>query len=62
MLKHIARTFALALILAVLSTSTIHAQATSVPPPPPVPAVTGGDPEPTSPTVVQTILAFLYLA
>jgi hypothetical protein len=60
MLKHIARTFALALTLAALSTSTIHAQATSVPPA--VPAVTGGDPEPTSPNVVQTILAFLHLA
>ena len=60
MFKHIARNFALALTLAALSISTIHAQATSAPPP--VPAVTGGDPEPTSPTVVQTILVFLHLA
>jgi hypothetical protein len=60
MFKHIVRNFALALTLAALSTSTIHAQAPA--PPPAVPAVTGGDPEPTSPTVVQTILVFLHMA
>jgi hypothetical protein len=60
MSKHIVRYFALALTLAALSTSTIHAQATSAPPA--VPSVTGGDPEPTSPTVVHTILVFFNLA
>jgi hypothetical protein len=60
MFKHIARNFALALTLAALSVSTIHAQAAS--PSPVVPAVTGGDPEPTSPKVVQTILVLLHLA
>jgi hypothetical protein len=58
MFKQIVRNFALALTLAALSISTIHAQA----PAPAVPAVTGGDPEPTSPTVAQTILIFLHLA
>jgi hypothetical protein len=60
MLKHIARNFALALTLVALPTSTIHAQATSTPPA--TPAVTGGDPEPTSPTVVQIVLVVLHLA
>jgi hypothetical protein len=60
MFKFIVRNFALAFTLAALSVSTIHAQATSAPPA--VPAVTGGDPEPTSPNVVQTILVLLHLA
>jgi hypothetical protein len=57
MFKHIVRNLALALTLTALSTSAIHAQATGTA----VPSVTGGDPEPTSPTV-QVILVFLHLA
>jgi hypothetical protein len=57
MFKHIVRNLALALTLTALSTSAIHAQAAGTA----VPSVTGGDPEPTSPTV-QVILVFLHLA
>jgi hypothetical protein len=57
MFKHIVRNLALAITLTALSTSAIYAQTTGTA----VPSVTGGDPEPTSPTV-QVILAILHLA
>jgi hypothetical protein len=59
MFKHIVRNFALAITLTALSTSAIHAQTTGTSSA--VPSVTGGDPEPTSPTV-QVILVLLHLA
>jgi hypothetical protein len=60
MFKHTVRNLALAITLTALSTSAIHAQATGSNPA--VPSVTGGDPEPTSPTVVQVILVILHMA
>ena len=57
MFKHAARNFALALTLTALVTPTIQAQTTITP----SSAVTGGDPEPTSPDVVQMILVVLHL-
>jgi hypothetical protein len=57
MFKHVARNFALALTLTALVTPTIQAQTTITP----SSAVTGGDPEPTSPDVVQMILVVLHL-
>ncbi len=59
MFKTATRNLALALTLAALSTPAIHATTTTTPPP--TPAVTGGDPEPTSPGV-QIILVLLHLA
>jgi hypothetical protein len=58
MFKHAARNLILALTLTALVSPFVYADAPSTT----TPAVTGGDPEPTSPTVVQTILTFLYLA
>jgi hypothetical protein len=59
MFKHIVRNLAFVITLAVLSTSAIHAQIAGTHSA--VPSVTGGDPEPTSPTV-HAILVFLHLA
>ena len=59
MFKHVARNFTLALTLTGLSTPAIHASTSS---PASSTSVTGGDPEPTSPDVVQLILALLHLA
>jgi hypothetical protein len=59
MFKHFVRNIALAITLTASFTSQIHAQAT--PSHSAVPSVTGGDPEPTSPTV-QVILVLLHLA
>jgi hypothetical protein len=65
MFKHVGRKFMLAATLTVLTGSLVHAQTTS-PTPPPTTAtpdsVTGGDPEPTSPDVIQIILTILSLA
>ncbi|MGD0443880.1 MAG: hypothetical protein ABSA39_08085 [Edaphobacter sp.] len=60
MFKQIARNLALILALTAFVAPAIHAQATTS-------AVTGGDPEPTSPNpptsnVIQTILLILSLA
>jgi hypothetical protein len=63
MLKPSARKLTLAATLLALTVSAVHAQSTP-PPPPPVTTdgVTGGDPEPTSPNIVQVILSILHLA
>jgi hypothetical protein len=61
MFKHIVRNSTLVLTFAALLAPTMRAQTTSTPPTSPAPAVTGGDPEPTSPDVVQTVLVFLHL-
>jgi hypothetical protein len=65
MSKKSARKLTLALTLFALTTAGLHASTTPAPvtPTPPVTAngVSGGDPEPTSPNVVQIILALLQL-
>jgi hypothetical protein len=65
MFKHLGRKLILAATLTALTSSVVHAQTTS-PTPPPTPttpgSVTGGDPEPTSPDIVQIILTILSLA
>jgi hypothetical protein len=68
MYKHVVRKITLALTLALigLATPAIHAStsdtARSTSPVVATDGVTGTDPEPTSPNVVQTILILLYLA
>ncbi len=62
MRTHLARKFALAAVITVLSVTTTHAQSTTPPPPPTPSSVTGGDPVPTSPDAIQMILVFLHLA
>jgi hypothetical protein len=67
MYKHPARKFALLTVLALVSITAVKAQTnTNPPPPPPAPAtpgsVTGGDPVPTSPDIIQMILAVIHLA
>jgi hypothetical protein len=55
------RSLVLALVLSLLPLTVAHAD--DAPPPPPAPSsVTGGSPEPTSPTVVDIILSLLHLA
>ncbi len=65
MLKHLGRKLILATTLTTLTGPVVHAQTTS-PTPPPTPttpgSVTGGDPEPTSPDIIQVILTILSLA
>jgi hypothetical protein len=65
MSKHAFRKLTLVAAITVLAVTRAHAQ-TSTPPPPPPPAtpntVTGTDPEPTSPNVIDMILTILYLA
>jgi hypothetical protein len=66
--KHLARKLTLAATLTVLSAtaadaSTSNASATSTLQSTVSPdSVTGTDPEPTSPNIIQVILAFLHLA
>ncbi len=69
MYKHVARkvTLALTLSLIVLATPAIHASTNDTTAAPGTSqvttnGVTGTDPEPTSPNVVQTILILLHLA
>jgi hypothetical protein len=65
MFKHLGRTLIIAATLTTLTGPGVHAQTTS-PTPPPTPttpgSVTGGDPEPTSPDIIQIILTILSLA
>ena len=65
MVKHVARTITFALALFAMTAPAVYASATSS-----VPAsgstagpsaVTGGDPEPISPHVIEWVLAFLHL-
>jgi hypothetical protein len=65
MFKHVGRKLMLAASLTALTGTVIHAQTTSPPPTPTTPtpgSVTGGDPEPTSPDILQIILTVLTLA
>jgi hypothetical protein len=65
MFKHFGRKLILAAALTALTGPVVHAQTTSpTPPPPPTTpgSVTGGDPEPTSPDIIQVILTILFLA
>jgi len=65
MFKHVGRKLILAASLTALTGTVVHAQTTSPTPPPTTPtpgSVTGGDPEPTSPDIIQIILAVLTLA
>jgi hypothetical protein len=63
MFKHLGRKLILAATLTALTGPVVHAQTTSPTPPPTTPgSVTGGDPEPTSPDVIQIILTILSLA
>ena len=68
MFKHFARRLTLAATLTVLSVTAAHASTSSVTPtstsqPTVTPdSVTGTDPVPTSPDVIQMILVFLHLA
>lgn len=67
MSKNSFRKLTLAVALTVLAATKLHAQASTTtpppPPPPPIPGtVTGTDPEPTSPNVVDIILTILHLA
>lgn len=57
MFKRAARNLALALTLSALFAPIVHADEPPTPPP-----VTGTDPEPTSPNVIQIVLVFLHLA
>jgi hypothetical protein len=67
MFKHAARNFVLAFTLTALVTPAIQAQTTSTLSTAntlsgrTAPDVTGGDPEPTSPDVIQMIFVFLHL-
>ena len=65
MFKHVGRKLMLAATLTALTGPIVHAQTTS-PTPSPTTAtpdsVTGGDPEPTSPDIIQIILTVLALA
>jgi len=65
MFKHVGRKLILAASLTALTGTLVHAQTTS-PPPTPTAAtpgsVTGGDPEPTSPDIIQIMLMILTLA
>lgn len=54
------RSLVLGLILSILPLTVAHAD--GAPPPPAPSSVTGGSPEPTSPTVVDIILSVLHLA
>lgn len=69
MFKNLARNIAAVLILTLtaLATPAIHASTStdataSTPTVSTSPAVTGGDPEPTSPDVIQMILILIHLA
>ena len=64
MFKNLARNIAALLILtlAALTTPAIHASTTSASTAASTPVVTGSDPEPIEPGVVQTILVLLPLA
>jgi hypothetical protein len=66
MFKHVGRKLMLAATLTALTGSVVHAQTTSPAPPPTTTttpdSVTGGDPEPTSPDIIQIILTILSLA
>jgi hypothetical protein len=65
MFKHLGRKLILAATLTALTGPVVHGQTTSPTPPPTTPtpgSVTGGDPEPTSPCVIQIILTILSLA
>jgi hypothetical protein len=68
MKKHLARRLTLAAALTVLSATSAHAATANTSPayaPQPTPtadSVTGTDPVPTSPDVIQMILTLLHLA
>jgi hypothetical protein len=65
MFKHVGRKLILAVTLTALTGPVVHSQTTSPTPPPTTTtpgSVTGGDPEPTSPDVIQIILTILSLA
>jgi hypothetical protein len=55
------RTLVLALALCTLPLAAAHADGTTPPPASPS-SVTGGSPEPTSPTIVDVVLSLLQLA
>jgi hypothetical protein len=67
MFKHLSRKLILAATLTALTGPVVHGQTTSPTPPPTTPtptpgSVTGGDPEPTSPDIMQIILTILSVA
>ena len=65
MFKHVGRKLILAASLTALTGTVVHAQTTSPTPPPTTPtpgSVTGGDPEPTSPDIIQIMSTILTLA
>ena len=65
MFKHVGRKLILAVTLTALTGPVVYSQTTSPTPPPTTTtpgSVTGGDPEPTSPDVIQIILTILSLA
>jgi hypothetical protein len=65
MFKHVGRKLMLAASLTALTGTAVHAQTTSPPATPTTPtpgSVTGGDPEPTSPDILQIIVTILTLA
>lgn len=65
MFKHLGSKLILAATLTTLTGPVGHAQTTSPTPPPTTTmpgSVTGGDPEPTSPDIIQMILTILSLA
>jgi hypothetical protein len=65
MFKHLGRKLILAATLTALTGPDVHGQTTSPTPPPTTTtpdSVTGGDPEPTSPDIIQIILTILSVA
>jgi hypothetical protein len=65
MFKQLSRKLILAATLTALTGSVVHAQTTSPTLPPTTTnpdSVTGGDPEPTSPDIIQIILTIVSLA
>jgi len=67
MFKHIGRKLILVASLTALTGIVVQAQTTSPPSPPTTPtpspgSVTGGDPEPTSPDIIQIMSTILTLA
>jgi len=68
MSKHLAQKLTLAVTLTVLSVTAAHGSTSNTPPTSSpqstvsADSVTGTDPEPTSPNIIQVILAVLHLA
>jgi hypothetical protein len=62
MFQRTKRNLVLILALSCLPLTIAHADGTPLPPPASPSSVTGGSPEPTSPTIVEIILSLLELA